>query len=68
MLRKVKLYGDLAKFIGHKEFSDIAVSNAAEAVSFLINNFPQLEPYMSEKYYKVIIGCLLYTSPSPRDS
>lgn len=56
MLRKVKLYGDLAKFIGHKEFSDIAVSNAAEAVSFLINNFPQLEPYMSEKYYKVIIG------------
>ena len=56
MLRKIKLYGELATFVGHKEFEDICVNSAAQAVSFLINNFPQLEPYMSDKYYKVIVG------------
>ena len=56
MLRKIKLYGELATFVGHKEFEDIGVNSAAQAVSFLINNFPQLEPYMSDKYYKVIVG------------
>ena len=55
MLRKIKLYGNLAEKIGHKEFTDIAVSNAAQAVSFLINNFPELEPFMSDKYYKVLV-------------
>ena len=55
MLRKIKLYGNLAEKIGHKEFSDIAVTNAAQAVSFLINNFPELEPFMSDKYYKVLV-------------
>ena len=55
MLRKIKLYGNLAEKIGHKEFTDIAVTNAAQAVSFLINNFPELEPFMSDKYYKVLV-------------
>ena len=54
MLRKIKLYGELAKEIGHKEFEDINVSNVAQAVSFLINNFPQLESHMANRYYKVI--------------
>ena len=54
MLKKLKLYGDLAEVIGHKEF-DVAVNTTAQAVSFLINNFPQLEPYMSDKYYRVLI-------------
>ena len=53
MLRKVKLYGDLAKVTGHKEF-DVAVNTTAQAVSFLINNFPHLESYMSNKYYQVL--------------
>ena len=56
MLRKIKLYGNLAEKIGHKEFTDIAVTNAAQAVSFLINNFPELEPFMSDKYYKVLVN------------
>ena len=56
MLRKIKLYGDLANQVGHKEFEDIKVHNVAEAVSFLINNFPHLEKYMSDKYYKVIVN------------
>jgi len=55
MLRKIKLYGDLAEFIGHKEF-EVQVDNVARAVSFLIHNFPQLEKYMSPKYYQVKVG------------
>ena len=55
MLRKVKLYGELAKKIGHKEF-DVQVNNLSQAVSFLINNFPELEEYMTPRYYQVKIG------------
>ena len=55
MLRKVKLYGQLSEFVGHKEF-DVEVNTVGQAVSFLINNFPQLENYMSPKYYQVNVG------------
>ena len=55
MLRKVKLYGQLAEFVGHKEF-EVKVDNVAQAVSFLIHNFEGLEAYMSPKYYKVKVG------------
>jgi len=54
MLRKIKLYGELAKEIGHKEFENINVSSIPQAVSFLINNFPQLEKHMANRYYKII--------------
>ncbi len=55
MLRKLKLYGELATFIGHKEF-EIQVHNLPQAVSFLINNFPEVEKYMNPKHYLVKIG------------
>ena len=55
MLRKLKLYGELATFIGHKEF-EIQVHNLPQAVSFLINNFPEVEQYMNPKHYLVKIG------------
>ena len=55
MYRKLKLYGDLADFIGTKEFNLIA-HNIPQAVSFLINNFPQLESYMNEREYIVKVG------------
>ena len=55
MLRKLKLYGELAEFIGHKEF-EIQVDSLAKAVSFLVNNFPQIEKYMNPKYYQVKVG------------
>ena len=55
MLRKIKLYGQLAEFIGHKEF-EVCVANVGQAVSFLIHNFPEVESYMSPKYYQVKIG------------
>ena len=55
MLRKVKLYGQLAEFIGHKEF-EVKVSSVSQAVSFLIHNFPEVERFMSPKYYQVKVG------------
>ena len=55
MLRKLKLYGQLAEFIGHKEF-EIKVSSVSQAVSFLIHNFPKVERFMSPKYYQVKVG------------
>ena len=38
MLRKVKLYGELAKFVGHKEF-EVKVDSIGRAVRFLIYKF-----------------------------
>ena len=55
MLRKLKLYGELAEFVGHKEF-EIQVDSLAKTVSFLVNNFPQVEKYMNPQYYQVKVG------------
>ncbi len=55
MLTKLKLYGDLGEFIGHKEFN-IHANTVAKAVSFLINNFSQAEAYMNERYYSVLVN------------
>ena len=55
MLRKLKLYGELATFVGHKEF-EIQVHNLPQAISFLINNFPQVEKYMNPNHYLVKVG------------
>jgi len=55
MLRKLKLYGELAEFVGHKEF-EIQVDSLAKAVSFLVNNFPQVEKYMNPQHYQVKVG------------
>jgi predicted phage tail protein len=55
MLRKIKLYGELAKFVGHKEF-EVKVETVAKAVSFLLYNFPGIEAHMGPKYYQVKVG------------
>mgnify|MGYP005704460327 CR=1 FL=1 len=55
MLRKIKLYGELAKFLGQKTF-EAEVHNAAQAIRFLVVNFPQLEKHMADRYYKVSVG------------
>tara|TARA_R100000781_G_scaffold6973_1_gene6883 strand:- start:7758 stop:8363 length:606 start_codon:yes stop_codon:yes gene_type:complete len=55
MLRKIKLYGKLAKFVGHRVL-EAEVKNAAEAVRFLIANWPELEKHMADQYYKVSAG------------
>jgi len=55
MLRKIKLYGELAKFVGHKEF-EVKAETVGKAVSFLIHNFPGVEAHMSPRYYQVKVG------------
>ena len=55
MLRKLKLYGELAEFIGHKEF-EVKVNSISQAVSFLVCNFPKSEAYIAERSYKVLVG------------
>lgn len=55
MLRKIKLHGELAEFLGEDEFEAV-IRTTAEAVKFLITNFPKLEAYMSNRYYQVLVG------------
>ena len=54
MLRKVKLYGELADFVGYKEL-DAVINSTADAIRFLVSNFPKLEAHMADKYYKVLV-------------
>ena len=54
MLRKVKLYGELADFVGHKEL-DAVINSTAEAIRFLVTNFPKLEAHMADRHYKVLV-------------
>ena len=55
MLRNVKLYGEVAKCVGHKEF-EVKAETVGRAVSFLIHNFPGIESFMSPNYYQVKVG------------
>jgi predicted phage tail protein len=55
MLRTIRIYGRLAKFLKRRKF-EAEVSNAAEAVRFLVTNFPQLERHMAEQHYRVSVG------------
>jgi len=55
MLRKIKLYGELAEFVGHKEF-EVKADTLAHAVSFLVNNFEGIDRFMNPKYYQVKVG------------
>ena len=54
MLRKVKLYGELADFVGYKEL-DAVINSTADAIRFLVSNFPKLEAHMADRYYKVLV-------------
>lgn len=55
MLRKIRVYGRLAKFLGQSVF-EADVASAAEAVRFLVVNFPQLEKHMADQHYRVSVG------------
>ena len=54
MLRTVRLYGELAEFVGHKEL-DAVISSTADAMRFLVSNFPGLESHMADRYYQVLV-------------
>jgi len=55
MLRKVRLYGQLAEFVGRKVI-EADLSSAAEAVRMLIANFPQIDRHMADQHYRVLVG------------
>lgn len=57
MTTKLKLHGELGKFIGNDEFY-IQANTVAKSISFLVNNFPEVEAYMNDKYYKVLVNDL----------
>ena len=54
MVREVKLYGALAKFVGQRRFL-AEINSAGEAVRMLLANFPGLERHMADQHYKVIV-------------
>jgi len=54
MLRTVRLYGELAEFVGHKEL-DAVITSTADAMRFLVSNFPGLEAHMADRYYQVLV-------------
>jgi predicted phage tail protein len=55
MLRKIQVYGQLAKFIGSRVI-EADVATAAEAVRMLAANFPGLERHMADQHYRVTVG------------
>lgn len=55
MLSKVKVYGHLAEHLGQSTFEAI-VRVPADAIKFLLCNFPELRSLMRDGYYKVTVG------------
>ena len=55
MLRTVKVYGHLAEHCGQSVFEAL-VRVPADAIKFLLCNFPELRSLMRDGYYKVAIG------------
>ena len=51
-MREIRVYGKLAKFLKRRVFH-AEVSSVAEAVRFLLCNFPQVEAHMMEQHYRV---------------
>ena len=55
MLRKIRLYGHLAEHCGQKVFEAVA-RTPAEAIRFLLCNFPKLRSIMGAGHYTVAVG------------
>jgi len=51
-LKKIRIYGRLRKFLGQSYF-EAAVSSPAEALRFLLANFPEVERHMADQFYKI---------------
>lgn len=55
MMRVIKVYGKLAKHLGQRSFKAVA-RTPGEAIKFLLANFPDLRPVLSEGEYRVSVG------------
>ena len=55
MLKKIKVYGTLRKFLGQAEF-EVDLNTPREAISFLACNFKGIEEHMAEQFYTIQVG------------
>ena len=53
MLRKIKLYGNLAEFCGGQNEFEAVANTPAEAIRFLAVNFKGLDKHMAKQFYQV---------------
>lgn len=54
-MREIRIYGALAKFLKRRVFR-AEVASAAEAVRFLVANFPAVEKFIAERDFRVRLG------------
>ena len=55
MLKKIKVYGTLRKFLGQAEF-EVDLNTPREAISFLACNFEGIKEHMAEQFYTIQVG------------
>ena len=55
MLKKIKVYGTLRKFLGQSEF-EVDLNTPREAISFLVCNFKGIEKHMADQCYTIQVG------------
>ena len=60
MLKKIKVYGTLRKFLGQAEF-EVDLNTPREAISFLVFNFKGIEKHMAEQIYTIQVGTKVIT-------
>mgnify|MGYP001349359183 CR=1 FL=1 len=60
MLKKIKVYGTLRKFLGQAEF-EVDLNTPREAISFLVCNFKGIEKHMAEQLYTIQVGAKVIT-------
>ena len=60
MLKKVKVYGTLIKFLGKAEFQ-VDLNTPLEAISFLKCNFEGVEEHMANQHYVIQCGSKVIT-------
>ena len=60
MLKKIKVYGTLKKFLGQSEF-EVDLNSPRDAISFLVCNFKGIEDHMKEQLYTIQVGAKVIT-------
>ena len=60
MLKKIKVYGTLRKYLGQAEF-EVDLNTPKEAISFLVCNFKGIEKHMADQFYTIQVGAKVIT-------
>jgi predicted phage tail protein len=54
-MREIRVYGKLAKFLKRRVFR-AEIASAAEAIRFLVANYPEIERHMADQHYRVSLA------------